>query len=107
MIAEGERISASMLMNATRAWFSTPPDSQKPGFTSTPGGGVGCDRYAAIFPRHSDSSFGNHYETMDAPELLSPFEAETDELQVIIDTPKGSRNKFSWDEKKKVFKLTG
>jgi len=44
---------------------------------------------------------------MDSLETLSPFDAETEELQVIIDTPKGSRNKFSWDEKKKLFKLGG
>ena len=44
---------------------------------------------------------------MDSLETLSPFDAETDELQVVIDTPKGSRNKFSWDEKNKLFKLSG
>jgi inorganic pyrophosphatase len=44
---------------------------------------------------------------MDALETLSPFDHETDELQVVIDTPKGSRNKFSWDEKKKLFRLAG
>ncbi|HEY2712706.1 MAG TPA: inorganic diphosphatase [Chthoniobacterales bacterium] len=44
---------------------------------------------------------------MDSLETLSPFDVETDELQVVIDTPKGSRNRFSWDEKKKLFKLSG
>ena len=28
-------------------------------------------------------------------------------LNAIIDTPRGSRNKFKYDEKKHVFKLTG
>ena len=44
---------------------------------------------------------------MDTVETLSPFDPETNELQVVIDTPKGSRNKFSWDEKNKLFKLSG
>lgn len=44
---------------------------------------------------------------MGAPETISPFDPETDALQVIIDTPKGNRNKFSWDETRKVFKLAG
>jgi inorganic pyrophosphatase len=44
---------------------------------------------------------------MDALETLSPFDAETGELQVVIDTPKGNRNKFSWDEKKRIFKISG
>jgi inorganic pyrophosphatase len=44
---------------------------------------------------------------MASVETLSPFDPDTEELQVIIDTPKGNRNKFSWDEKKKIFKLSG
>ena len=38
---------------------------------------------------------------------LSPFDDESDELNVIIDTPKGSRNKFKYDEKTGLFKLSG
>jgi inorganic pyrophosphatase len=38
--------------------------------------------------------------------LLS-FDRESGDLNVIIDTPKGSRNKFSWDEKRQLFALTG
>jgi inorganic pyrophosphatase len=38
---------------------------------------------------------------------LGAFDSETDELNVIIDTPKGSRNKFSFDEKSGLFKLSG
>jgi inorganic pyrophosphatase len=44
---------------------------------------------------------------MDPFETLSPFDPETDDLHVIIDTPKGSRNKFSWDDQKKLFTLAG
>jgi inorganic pyrophosphatase len=44
---------------------------------------------------------------MEALDTLPRFDPETDELNVIIDTPKGSRNKFSWDEEKKLFKLAG
>ena len=40
-------------------------------------------------------------------ENLEPFDSETDELNVIIDTPKGSRNKFKFDEKLGLFKLGG
>lgn len=38
---------------------------------------------------------------------LTPFDPETDQLSVIIDTPKGSRNKFSWDEQRQLFELAG
>ncbi len=40
-------------------------------------------------------------------EKLSPFDNETDELNVIIDTPKGSRNKYKYDENLGLFKLGG
>lgn len=38
---------------------------------------------------------------------LQPFDPESGELNVVIDTPKGSRNKFAWDEKLELFALTG
>lgn len=38
---------------------------------------------------------------------LSAFDEETGALNVIIDTPKGSRNKFKFDEKIGLFKLGG
>ncbi len=38
---------------------------------------------------------------------LAPFDRETGDLQVIIDTPKGSRNKYVWDEKRALFSLGG
>ena len=38
---------------------------------------------------------------------LPPIDRESGDLNVIIDTPKGSRNKFSWDEKRGLFELTG
>ena len=44
---------------------------------------------------------GNSYLSMDA------FDPETQELNVIIETPKGSRNKFGYDEKHGMFKLDG
>jgi len=37
---------------------------------------------------------------------LSPFNEEN-ELNVVIETPKGSRNKYGFDEKLKLFKLKG
>ena len=37
---------------------------------------------------------------------LSPFDSEDKHLiQVIIETPRGSRNKFAWDEEQHVFTL--
>ena len=38
---------------------------------------------------------------------LSPFDRKTGELNAIVDTPKGSRNKFKYDEQLRVFKLGG
>ena len=38
---------------------------------------------------------------------LSAFASEAGELNVIIDTPKGSRNKFKYDEGQELFKLAG
>jgi len=38
---------------------------------------------------------------------LESFDPESNELNVIIDTPKGSRNKFQYDEKLGIFKLGG
>ena len=38
---------------------------------------------------------------------LEAFDSESRELNVIIETPKGSRNKFGYDEKRGLFKLTG
>ncbi len=42
------------------------------------------------------------------PIHLPPFDSDDAEtLHVIIDTPKGSRNKFKWDEKHGLYKLDG
>ncbi len=38
---------------------------------------------------------------------LPATDRESGHLNVIIDTPKGSRNKFSWHEKRGLFELTG
>ncbi|HXH71126.1 MAG TPA: inorganic diphosphatase [Pyrinomonadaceae bacterium] len=40
-------------------------------------------------------------------ERINPFDAETEDLNVIIDTPKGSRNKYKYDEELQIFKLGG
>jgi inorganic pyrophosphatase len=39
--------------------------------------------------------------------LLSAYASDSTELHVIIETPKGSRNKFNYDEKHQLFKLGG
>jgi len=38
---------------------------------------------------------------------ISPFDEESGDLNVIIDTPKGSRNKYKFDEEKGLYKLGG
>src|SRR5919202_2577365 len=38
---------------------------------------------------------------------LEPFDAASGEVNVIIETPKGSRNKFKYDEQRGLFKLSG
>ncbi|HEV2764621.1 MAG TPA: inorganic diphosphatase [Pyrinomonadaceae bacterium] len=38
---------------------------------------------------------------------LPPFDEESGELNVVIETPKGSRNKFNYDEERGLFKLGG
>jgi len=49
-------------------------------------------------PKKSARSLAN-------PVLLQPLDKKEDLLQVIIETPKGSRNKFAFDEKQKIFAL--
>jgi len=38
---------------------------------------------------------------------LAAYDEESGDLNVVIDTPQGSRNKFKYDEKHGVFKLAG
>lgn len=40
-------------------------------------------------------------------EKITPFDKETDELNVIVETPKDCRNKYALDEKLGVFVLKG
>jgi len=43
---------------------------------------------------------------MNAIDRLKPASNDSNRVYVIIDTPKGSRNKFKWDEKLEVLKLS-
>ena len=38
---------------------------------------------------------------------VPPFDRESGAAHVIVDTPKGSRNKFAWNEKRALFELRG
>ena len=38
---------------------------------------------------------------------LPAFDDESQDLNVLIETPKGNRNKFKYDEKRGLFKLSG
>lgn len=40
-------------------------------------------------------------------EKLKPFDEETGELNVVVETPKNSRNKYAFDEKLGIFVLKG
>ena len=42
-----------------------------------------------------------------AYEKLKPFDEESGDLNVVIETPKGSRNKYAYDEKLGLFVLKG
>jgi inorganic pyrophosphatase len=44
-------------------------------------------------------------KSMSNPVLLKPIDKNDGILQVIIETPKGSRNKFAFDEKQKIFSV--
>jgi inorganic pyrophosphatase len=44
---------------------------------------------------------------MNAATRLPPFDRKSGQLNVIIETPRGCRNKYSYDAKRKVFKLGG
>ncbi|HYE74448.1 MAG TPA: inorganic diphosphatase [Blastocatellia bacterium] len=46
-------------------------------------------------------------ETRKQIDNLSAYNAESSALNVIIDTPQGSRNKYKFDEQLKIFKLGG
>jgi len=61
---------------------------------------------------HSEASGAVAYKRSSAGERRDPFAAipaiENDHaatVSVIVDTPKGSRNKYKWDEKLGLFKL--
>jgi inorganic pyrophosphatase len=46
-------------------------------------------------------------DSLAVPTSLSPFDGDGWKcIQVIIETPKGSRNKYAFDHKQKVFQLT-
>jgi len=43
--------------------------------------------------------------TLNNPSLLNSLAKDEETIQVIIETPKGSRNKYAFDEKQRVFAL--
>src|SRR6185295_2715875 len=42
-----------------------------------------------------------------SPETLDAFDEVTGDLNVVVETPKGSRNKFKFDEEHGLYKLSG
>jgi inorganic pyrophosphatase len=49
----------------------------------------------------------NESDESNALDRLDAFDAESGDLNVIIETPKGSRNKFKYDERVGLFRLSG
>jgi len=47
-----------------------------------------------------------HSMKQNSPESLTPFDKKTGSLNAIIETPKKSRNKYKWDEKLELYKLS-
>lgn len=45
----------------------------------------------------------NRARSLTSPVLLKPVDKATGLIQVIIETPKGSRNKFAFDEKQNIY----
>lgn len=43
--------------------------------------------------------------TLADPTKLKPFKKKSDEIHVVIETPKGSRNKYAFDPKEEIFQL--
>lgn len=50
---------------------------------------------------------GRNKTSADGLIQLEPYDRETNELNVIAETPQGSRNKFKYDERHRCFKLGG
>jgi len=46
-------------------------------------------------------------EAKEALDRLAAFDPDSGELNAVIDTPQGSRNKFKFDEQHRLFKLSG
>lgn len=51
------------------------------------------------------SNHPKHSAGLANPTRLSPFESKDSDLTVIIETPKGSRNKFAFDPEERIFAL--
>src|SRR3954471_17974097 len=47
---------------------------------------------------------GQRSRSLVDPQELAPFD-EDDQVQVVIETPKGSRNKYAFDEEQRIFTL--
>ena len=64
-----------------------------------------CSLWSDLMPKHSTSHNGRT-SGLANPIVLQPRDpGDSDIIQVIIETPKGSRNKYSFDPKQKVFQL--
>jgi|SRR5579863_841210 len=46
-------------------------------------------------------------KSIKSPDQIDPFATDRKSLSVVIETPKGSRNKFKWDPELGMFRLNG
>ena len=52
------------------------------------------------------STNGSRRSVLADPSRLRPRDDDDDTIRVVIETPKGSRNKYAFDPEEKVFELT-
>lgn len=69
--------------------------------------GCGSSKAALFLSLFQGKEMPGKFSRPGALTHLPSYESATDELNVIIETPKGSRNKYNYDEEYQLFKLGG
>lgn len=85
----------------TRVTRQTPAGERQHKTSTASGTSAACIELVMTKPKE------NHKHSLVDPSKLSPQDAKDLQLlQVIIETPKGSRNKYGFDSKQRIFALT-
>src|ERR1700742_2891389 len=74
-------------------------------FTHAECHGMPIARAGRIADSHRMPKRSKHSAGLADPTRLSPFESKDADLTVIIETPKGSRNKYAYDPEERIFAL--